>query len=117
MATLNKKYTYTFPGGLEMTGTLAQLEDQARKNRHSLNYSVLGVCPRGHYNSATKGIVKISDMHSYHIKQAVSKRMKDYLTEHCNRDTPSKTYVKNFFALGTDTILQDLLNELGRRAD
>ena len=113
----SKRYTYTFPGGFEMTGTIDQLETQARLNFHILNYVKLGVCPRGSYNSATKGVVKISSMHSYHIKQAISKRMKYYMTEHCNRETPSKTYTKNFFAIGEDTMLADLLTELAKRND
>lgn len=116
MSTLStKSYDYTFANGLKASGTISVLEDTARKLGFVLDYKVLGVRPRGFYPSVSKGLIKIANMHEFHVRQAINKRVKDYLTEKCNKDVTNKQYVSNFMSMADDEVLIDLFADLQTR--
>lgn len=60
----------TLPNGLVVEGTMQQI-NQVRK---SLGFTTLFVADGLHYQSASRGVIRIADMDTKHIKNAVRKR-------------------------------------------
>jgi hypothetical protein len=60
---------HTLPNGMELEGTLAQI-NQTRK---AFGYMPLFEADGVHYNSSSRGVVEISKMDTHHIKNAIRK--------------------------------------------
>lgn len=104
---------HKFENGLEVSGTFEQLEAVAK----SMGLKLTGIksCPSGYYPSASKGLVKISDMNDYHIRRALLKRSKDYFAEVYNREDTNEVFLKKFVNLTSDQVIIDFVNELSKR--
>jgi hypothetical protein len=104
---------HTFPDGSKFAGTIEQLTTVAS----ALGLKLVGVStvPRGYYPSESKGMVPISSMNDYHIRRALVKRCKDYMSDIYKAEDTNKTFLKKFSYWADDTIIVDLYNELSRR--
>jgi len=110
-----KVLTHKFSTGREFTGTFEELQKVAKAL--GLPITGLDLTPRGYYNSKTDGLVKIQDMHSHHIRRALIKHTKDYMTNvYANKETNTE-FLKKYAGLLEDHVAQDLLNELVSRGD
>lgn len=112
---MSEKIKYTFSTGLEVTGTIEELEAIAKSLKLKLDYSVLGKIPKGYYPSESKGLSKISDMNSHWLRRAILKRAKDYFAEIYNPDDTTKQFLIKFTGLAEDQIIQDLFDEIQKR--
>lgn len=108
------KITHIFPNGTEVTGTIEQLETIASALGTKL-FLAGESCPRGYYPSESKGIVSISSMNDYHIRRALLKRTKDYLTDVFDKEDTNSKFLEKYTSLTEDNIIVDLFNELKSR--
>jgi hypothetical protein len=112
MATLKKTkkdvITFSLENGMELTGTVEQIKQACRKMGVKANF-------KGYYPSASKGMVKISEMNDYHLRRALIKTAKDYFTGMYKAEDSNKTFLEKFIGLAENELVQDLFNELKRR--
>lgn len=112
---MSEKIKYTFSTGLEVTGTIEELETIAKSLKLKLDYSGIGKVPKGYYPSDSKGLTKISDMNAHWLRRAILKRAKDYFAEIYKPDDTKKEFLNKFVALSEDQIIQDLFDEIQKR--
>lgn len=112
---MSEKIKYTFSTGLEVTGTIEELETIAKSLKLKLDYSVIGKIPKGYYPSESKGLTKISDMNAHWLRRAILKRAKDYFSEIYNPEDTKKDFLNKFVSLSEDQIIQDLFEEIEKR--
>jgi len=112
-----EKITYKFSTGLEVTGTIEEIEAVAKSLKLSVDYKTLDLkkVPRGFYPSESKGLTKISSMNEHWLRRALLKRSKDYLGEIFNPEDSIETFLKKFMLLSEDPIVVDLFSELNER--
>ena len=110
-----KQITHKFPNGTEVKGTFEELQTIAKALGQPL--TGLDITPRGYYNSATDGLVKISDMHSFHIRRALLKLTTDYMKKVFSGKDTNSEFLKKYGGLVENQTIQDMLNELVKRGD
>lgn len=110
-----KVITHKFENGREFTGTISELQVVAK----TLGLTLTGISdvPRGYYNSATDGLVKISDMHSFHIRRALLKATTDYMKKVFSGKDANSDFLKKYGGLMEQPLIIDFLNELVKRGD
>ena len=111
-----EKIKYTFPSGLEVNGTIEEIEKIAKSLGVKVDYRSVGLVPRGYYPSESRGLTKISDMSDFHIRRALLKRSKDYFASIFEASDSNKVFLGKFLNLTEDSIIQDLFGELKKRA-
>lgn len=103
---------YTFEGGVKFAGTFEQLQKVAT----TLGMKISGVSvPRGYYDSESKGIVKISTMNDFHLRNALVKRTREYYAGIYSASDTNKQFLDKFHGLVDDQIVSDLHLELSKR--
>jgi len=112
---MSEKIKYTFSTGLEVTGTLEEIDAIAKSLKLKLDYGVIGKVPKGYYPSESKGLSKISEMNAHWLRRAILKRAKDYFAEIYNPDDTSAQFLTKFVNLSDDQIINDLFNEIKAR--
>lgn len=112
-----KIITYTFSSGVEIKGTPDQIIKVAEKLGEKLDFKKLptGFTPRNYYMSETRGLVKITDMSDYHIRRALLKRAKEYLSAVYDANDANEKFLFKFRMLVEDHIVVDLYTELAKR--
>jgi hypothetical protein len=65
------KTTYTFKNGATITGTPKQIMDMAAALGETVDAAKLGAVPKGYYHSSSKGMIRIADMHTVHVVNAL----------------------------------------------
>lgn len=110
-----KKFNYTFKSGSTATATLNDIEKMCSAMGEKVDYKQIGVTPKGYYPSETKGLVKISTMNDYHIRQALLKRAKEYYASLYRATDTNATFLVKFTQLTDDQIVLDLYSELSAR--
>lgn len=111
------KLTYKFDTGLEVTGSLEEIEKIGSSLGLKVDYRKLGdKVPRGYYPSESKGLKKISEMNESHLKRALLKRAKDYLSEVYEAGESNKKFLEKFLKLASDPIIEDIFSELQKRS-
>lgn len=113
---MSDKIKYVFPSGTEIVGTIDELEKFAKASGVKLDYTKIGVIPKGYYPSESKGLVKISSMTDYHLRRALLKRAKDYYAEVYESSDTNKVFLGKFLNLSEDPIVVSLFTELKKRA-
>lgn len=110
-----KVITHKFENGREFTGTITELQAVAK----TLGLPLTGISdvPRGYYNSGTDGLVKIEDMHSFHIRRALLKATTDYMKKVFSGKDTNSDFLKKFGGLTDQPLIVDFLNELVKRGD
>lgn len=110
-----KSFKHKFPNGSEFTGTL----DELSKVAIALKQPLIGIedLPRGYYTSSTDGIVKISNMHSFHIRRALLKATNDYMKKVFDAEDTNTKFIEKYAGIINDTLIQDFLNELVARGE
>lgn len=107
---------YTLKSGVTVEGTLEQIMATAKKLGEKVNVGTLGKLPKGYYLSDTRGVIKIADMETVHIKNSLLKRTKSYyeaLSKEKGLANPA--FVKKFTSLVEDEQVQELFAELVKR--
>jgi hypothetical protein len=110
-----KVITHRFENGREFTGTITELQAVAK----ALGLALVGISdvPRGYYNSTTDGLVKIVDMHSFHIRRALLKATTDYMKKVFTGKDTNSDFLKKYAGLTDQPVIVDFLNELVKRGD
>ena len=100
----------TLPNGMVIEGTLAQVNSV----RKALGFTPLFTDDGIHYNSSTKGTIRIDSMDTQHIKNAIRKRLSSGVS---NLDTksPLDEFLRAFTATIADVTLLGLLQQLQLR--
>lgn len=107
------KISHTFPDGTKFTGTYAQLLKVAA----TLGYPITGLknVPTGYYQSSTKGLLKISNMHEIHIRRALAQRAQQYFANIFDKNDSNATFLSKFSDLTSDSKIVELFSELNNR--
>jgi len=107
---------YTFKNGATVEGTLDQILSIAKGLGETINLSKLSDLPRGYYKSSTKGILKIGDMNTSHIRSALLKMSRSHFDSMSGRDPLTNAeFCKKYLSLGDNPIVEDLFSELSTR--
>ena len=112
---MTEKIKYTFSTGLEVTGTIEELDAIAKSLKLHVDYSVIEKVPKGYYPSESKGLTKIADMNPHWLRRAILKRAKDYFAEIYKPEDTKKDFLNKFVGLSDDQIIQDLFEEIQKR--
>ena len=107
---------YKFRNGVVFKGTVDQILDYATTIGEELDVEKLTDAPRGYYFSKTRGLLKISEMETTHIINALTKHTVGYYEQLGKRNRyDAQTFVNGFTALTANPIVEDLFTELTRR--
>lgn len=109
---------YSFSDGVTLTGTAEQLLKYAAFIGESINPTRLGgVIPRGYYFSTSHGLVKIADMDTVHLVNALNKRTVDYYNNirPKTKDFDLKQYLHDFLSLVESPEIEEMYMELSGR--
>jgi hypothetical protein len=113
---MSSKINYKFSTGLEVNGTVDEIATIAKSLGLTVDYTKFdGKIPKGYYPSESKGLVKISEMTDYHIRRALLKRAKDYLSTVYEAKETNKKFLEKFLSLAADPTIEALFNELQKR--
>lgn len=107
MAT-SKKTTYKFKSGTEVTGTVEEIQKIGKALGESVDLS-------GFYESSTHGLVKISEMATPHLRNAIVKATKDRLETIRKKKLTDKEFVNEYLNVGEDKTIVNLFTELNKR--
>ena len=110
-----KKINYVFENGMEINGTIDQIEKVAKTMGLKVNYKSIGYRPVGFYPSASKGMVKISEMIDYHLRRALLKEAKEYYAAMYSPDDTNQTFLKKFTGMAENALIIELFTELSKR--
>lgn len=108
---------YQLKNGATVSGTLEQVADLVKAAGEVLDTSKLGKkVPKGYYTSSKKGLIKISEMDTAHIRNSLLKRTKTYYENLASeKSVATPVFVKKFTALTDDGTIQELFAELTKR--
>lgn len=110
------KISYKFPTGLEVNGSIDEIEKIAKSLGLKVDYTKFGdKIPKGYYPSESKGLTKIKDMSEFHIRRALLKRAKDYISTVYEAKESNAKFLEKFLNLANDPIIEDLFTELQKR--
>ena len=113
--TTGSAISYTFENGLEVKGTIDQLEAIATSMKLSLNYKSIGHRPVGFYPSTSKGMVKMSSMNDYHLRRALLKEAKEYFTGVYASEYSNVAFLNKFMKMADQPLVVELFTELSTR--
>ena len=83
----------TLPNGLKLDGTVEQVTETAQK----LGFSMEDLfSPREFYKSSTKGYIKITEMQSQHMMNAVNKLMVPWLKDLAKTSKTGREFIEGF---------------------
>ncbi len=106
---------YKFKNGAEVEGTTEQILAIAKSLGETVDASKLGPL-KGYYNSEHMGLLKISDMNTPHLRNALLKRSKKYYETLTKKTKLSnEKFMQEFCDLGNDDIVVELFSELAKR--
>jgi hypothetical protein len=110
-------FSYKFENGIESKGTFEQLVKIAEAFGEKLDFSKFpgSVVPRGWYPSESKGLIKISEMTDYHLRRALLKRSKDYLSTVFDASTSNAEFLTKYQKMVDDSIIVDLFIQLSSK--
>jgi hypothetical protein len=109
---------YVFSNGVTLTGTADQLLQYAKLIGEVVDPTRLGgSVPKGYYFSSSHGLIKISEMDTVHLVNALSKRTVDYFTNirPKHKDFDLKAYLAEYLALTESPEIEEMYMELSRR--
>jgi hypothetical protein len=113
---MSSKINYKFSTGLEVNGTVDEVAAIAKSLGLTIDATKFGgKVPKGYYPSESKGLIQIKEMKDYHIRRALLKRAKDYLSTVYEAKETNKKFLEKFLSLATDPIIEDLFTELEKR--
>lgn len=109
---------YVFSNGVNFTGTIEQVLAYAQLIKEPINPTRLGgVVPKGYYFSSTHGYLKISEMDTVHLVNALNKRTVDYYNNirPKTKDFDLKQYLSDYLALTESSEIEEIYTELSKR--
>lgn len=109
---------YSFSNGVTLNGTAEQLLKYAAFIGESINPTRLGgVIPKGYYYSTSHGLMKIADMDTVHLVNALNKRTVDYYNNirPKHKEFDLKQYLHDFLSLVESPEIEEMYMELSSR--
>ncbi len=102
---------YTFRDGATITGTIEQIKRYASTIGETVNFEST------HYQSSTRGLIKISDMDTSHCRNALVKVTKEYFeTLAATQKTLSnKEFLLKYVSMTEVPSIKALFEEIKRR--
>ena len=94
--------------GMTITGTAFQVHETLRKLGYPIDMS-------DYYQSSSKGLIKISDMESTHLRNAIQKIYLDWVQNTLRRITDPSLYVKAVLDGIQDKTWRKMVVELSTR--
>ena len=98
---------YTYKNGVTIDGTKDQILAVGKTFGELISFI-------GYYESASKGLIKISDMDSIHIKNVIKKEMRDKL-DSLNVRQDDRSFIRELLNLPSDELIKNLFDELATR--
>jgi hypothetical protein len=98
---------YTYKNGVTIDGTKDQIIAVGKTFGELISFI-------GYYESASKGLIKISDMDSSHIKNVIKKEMKGKL-DRINVRQDDISFIRDLVNLPNDELIKNLFDELTTR--
>ena len=108
-----KKISHVFPNGTKVTGTIEDLQKVA--DALGVKLVLTSATRAGYYNSASKGLIKISSMNDHHIRRAILKRASQYMRETYVATDSNADFMKKFAGMSSDAVISQLTKELASR--
>lgn len=110
--------SYTFKNGVVFTGTLDQIIQYGSLVKEVVDFKKFEAVPRGYYQSSAKGLIKISDMDTFHIVNSLNKATIQYFTGlKPNSDAfDLEGYLLQYTSFANNPAVEDLYTELVHRA-
>lgn len=104
---------YMFPTGLKVEGTF----DEVLSVANAMGFKIEGdfPAPTGYYRSETKGLVKISEMDSIHLRNSLKKLARDYYSTKTSNDMTNAEFLEFFAKMAEDAKICELWQELYNR--
>lgn len=106
---------YTFKNGAKVEGTYDQIEKMAIALSEKIDTTKIDGIIAGYYKSETKGLVKITEMAEFHLRNALVKRGKEQLEILRKKKVDTKNFLKDFISLAEDKVVVELFTELAKR--
>jgi hypothetical protein len=112
------KLTYKFKNGAQITGTVEQIVSFGAILKEKVDLlKIKGGVPQGYYNSSSKGLIKITDMHDTHLRNSIVKASISALNDLQNSKTLSnKQFLNRWTTSGNSVKITELVNELTKRS-
>ena len=93
----NTKLHYRFNDVITTVGTLGQLEDVAQKLNLQIDYAKLAEdngIPNEYYESEREGVIKVTEMATEHLRNALLKQLRNYYTRENFKDITDADFFK-----------------------
>jgi hypothetical protein len=112
-----KKMSYTFQNGATIKGTMEQIVAYGKLTNQKIDMSKItgNSVPKGYYNSSSKGLIKISEMHDTHLRNAIVKNATAALTSLQNSKLTNKQFLVRWTMAGSSALIAELVAELNKR--
>lgn len=110
---------YQLKNGAELSGSIEQILTVAKTMGETVDVSKLqGEIPPGYYNSQTKGLVPIKELNSYHLRNALLKSARTFLTDLINtKELTHQEFLAVYLNMNNSVHIAQLLEELKTRND
>lgn len=107
------KLTFKFKNGVEITGTVEQLEQYAKLIGETLDLYAT------HYNSSTRGLILLADMNVNHLKNALLKISREYIDDLGKRQLHMslKQFLTEYIEFGSNQKIAGIFQELIKRPE
>lgn len=109
---------YTLKNGTKLEGSLEQIMSICKSVGETVDLKQIEgkETPEGYYMSGSKGLIKISDMNSMHLRNALLKLSKDYFENLGSKKTLSNyDFLNEFVGLADNPKVIELYNALGKK--
>lgn len=109
------KLTYKFKAG-PVDGTLDQIIAIGAILKEPVNADLLENLPDGYYNSSTRGILKVADMDTKYLRNAIIRRIVDYYQILGKEELTITEFLNKFVKFQEDKEVNSLFEELVKRS-
>ena len=106
------KITHTFKTGLEVTGTLEQIQSVGKLIGEIFNPAD---ALKGYYMSESKGLIKLSEMKTAHLRRALLKHARTYYENMYVAEDSNTEFLEKFVDLASDETISALYEEIYSR--
>jgi hypothetical protein len=111
-----KVMKYQFKNGASVDGTVDQILSIAKSLGETVDLSKFEGLPRGYYKSSSKGVMRISEMTSPHLRSALLKKSRAHFEELSLKKTASnREFCRLYVGLAENPEVEDLFTELSKR--
>lgn len=103
---------------LNVPGTQLTLKGECTEILEFLNSQGIDITSNGeYYLSSTKGLIKVSDMEIFHLKNALKKEYKRYIDDLFSKELSNQELSEKLVDFSENKLLMNMLSSLYKRVD